>query len=49
MVRMTISGGRQFGSRWRNTMRGLESARHSAASMYSRRRSTSAVPRTVRA
>ena len=49
MVPFTISGGRQFGSRWRNRTRHCGSARHSAASIYSRPRSTRAAARAVRA
>ena len=48
-VATTISGGRQLGSIWRNTIRGGESARQRAASTYSLRFSTRAALRTVRA
>ena len=44
-----ISGVRQFGSRCRKMMRGLESPRQVTASMYSLRRSTSAMLRAMRA
>jgi hypothetical protein len=48
-VATTMSGGRQFGSRCLNTTRHFGSARQRAASIYSRRFSTRALPRTVRA
>ena len=46
---MTMIGGMQFGSMWRNISRHLGSAKQRAASMYSRRASTSAAERAVRA
>ena len=48
-VATTMSGGRQLGRMWRNSTRGVLYARHTAASTYSLRFSTSALPRTVRA
>ena len=48
-VATTISGGMQFGSRCRNTMRDGGSARQRAASTYSLPFSTMAALRTVRA
>ena len=49
MVAITISGGMQLGSTWRNSTRPHDSDMQRAASTYSLPRSTSAAPRAARA